>query len=398
MKGIAQAPWAKVIALCAIGLAACSNSSDSTPRGTVAAPGNGGVAPIGPVAGTAAPGVAGTSGATGVVPTAGTAGTGAMPPMATAGAGVAGTAPMGVAGTGAGMAGTMGSAGAGMPPMTMGGDPTMCPAAPMGASDAAIAALAAVNSFRVPAGSGCIHDVLALNMSAGNHCSYYAMNQGNQMCIADPHGEVMGCAGYVGNLGARIKAAGYTGFGSSEVMAFVNNPMSSVAQWVNTVWHRGPILDPWTADMGYGNATMCDTIDFGRGTPTAGNDTVVVYPYNGQTNVPTTFDGSHEGPMPPAPSTGWPSSSPVNMYAKGIKITEHTITLDGDATPIDHVWLDPTTDTSMANYLTNVVYLYANKPFTANTKYHVKFVGTRTGGTINVEWTFTTGAASRWGF
>jgi hypothetical protein len=39
--------------------------------------------------------------------------------------------------------------------------------------------------------------------------------------------------------------------------------------------------------------------------------------------------------------------------------------------------------------------MYANKPFTANTKYRVKLVGTITGGTLMREWTFTTGAASR---
>lgn len=274
----------------------------------------------------------------------------------------------------------------------------MCPAAPAGAPDPAIAALAAVNALRVPVGSGCINEVLTLNTSALNHCGYYAMYTMGDACIADAHTEVSTCMGFYGaSPFDRMMKAGYQG-GNSEVMAFVDNPMSAIATWVNSVWHRTPILDPWTADMGYGNATRCDTIDFGRGKPTAPNDTVVVYPYNGQTGVPTSFDGSREGPMPPAPATGWPSSSPVNVYAKGIKVTEHILMLDADPTPIDHVWLDAASlPASMQGYLPNTAFLYGNKPFAANTKYRVKIVGMRTGGTLNLEWTFTTGAASRFG-
>src|SRR5262249_27054821 len=201
--------------------------------------------------------------------------------------------------------------------------------------------VAAVNAARVPSGSGCINEVAALNMSAQNHCNYYAMYMMGDMCVADPHGEVASCAGFTGaDPCTREKMAGYKGFSCSEVMAFVNNPESSVAQWINTVWHRIPILDPWTGDMGYGGAAKCDTIDSSNGTAPSPKDAVVVYPYNGQTNFPTLFNGKNEGPMPPAPTTGWPSSSPINVYAQGIAVTEHTLTVDGDSTPIDHVFLD----------------------------------------------------------
>jgi uncharacterized protein YkwD len=329
---------------------------------------------------------ANTSGAGGTVaPAAGTAG--ASGAVATAGRG----------GTTGGSAGA-----AGMTPTGGMGDPSGCPAAPAGSSDAAIAALAAVNALRVPAGSGCATMVSTLNMSALNHCNYYAMNKSDMMCIADPHAEVMSCVGFTGaGLGQRMTAAGYTGRGgSSEVMAFVDNPMSAVATWVNSVWHRIPTLDPWTTELGYGNATGCDTIDFGRGTMVAPNDKVVVYPYDGQTGLPTSFDGSHEGPMPPAPGTGWPSSSPINVYAQGLMVTEHVLTQDGSTTPLDHVWLDANStnvDAGVKGFLRTTAFMYGNAPFMANTKYRVKVTGTHTGGALNLEWTFTTGAASRFG-
>jgi hypothetical protein len=48
-------------------------------------------------------------------------------------------------------------------------------------------------------------------------------------------------------------------------------------------------------------------------------------------------------------------------------------------------------------FLKNTAFMYANAPFAANTKYRVKVSGMHTGGAINLEWTFTTGAASRFG-
>jgi hypothetical protein len=182
-----------------------------------------------------------------------------------------------------------------------------------------------------------------------------------------------------------MKAAGYTGQASFEVMAFSNDPVKAVAQWVNSVWHRLPILDPWVTELGYGAATGCDTIDFGAGKPMP-NTTIVVYPYDGQTGLLTSFDGSREGPMPPAPSTGWPSGLPITLWGKSLMITEHTLTIEGQSAPIDHVFLTSTD----SQFLRNAIMMYSNKPLAGATKYHVKITGTSVGGALNREWSFTT--------
>jgi uncharacterized protein YkwD len=375
--------------------------------GACAASGNGSgtqqVLPPGQVQGAAgqASGAAGfgASGTTGAAAGsfAGTAGAGAI--AGTGAAGMAGATA--VAGSGGSAAAGAGGA-AGATPTGSTSDPSGCPAAPAGSSAPAIAALAAINALRVPAGSGCTGMVLTLNMSALNHCNYYAGNKATAMCVTDPHGEVMTCMGFTGaGPGARMTAAGYTGRGGgSEVMAFSNNPQSAVAQWINSVWHRIPLLDPWTTELGYGNATGCDVIDLGTGSTGAPTDTVVVYPYDGQTGLPTSFDGSHEGPMPPAPSTGWPSSTPINVYARALVVTEHVLMKDGDTTPLDHMWIDSTTttvDAGVRGFLRNTAFMYGNAPLAANTKYRVKITGTHTGGALNLEWTFTTGAGGRFG-
>ena len=61
--------------------------------------------------------------------------------------------------------------------------------------------------------------------------------------------------GFTGaNFGTRVKATGYTGSPAFEVMAFVNEPTRAVSTWVNSVWHRIPILSPWVTELGYGAA------------------------------------------------------------------------------------------------------------------------------------------------
>lgn len=290
--------------------------------------------------------------------------------------------------------------GATEPPQTSLAD---CPAPPADAGEAAIAALNAVNTLRLAAGAACASLDMKIVQAASAHCTYFQMNKGGDaMCTANAHMEVMGCPGFTGESPVdRMRAAGFMGFGGGEVMAFVNNPERAVQTWVDSVWHRLPILDPTTTVLGYGatgSPANCDTIDFGPGNRAAAS-TVIVYPYDGQVDVTTTFDGSREGPMPPAPPTGWPSANPITLYAQQPMITEHVLTVDGTTEPIEHVWLDSNSDlldASNKGYLRGSVFMYANEPYMPNTKYRVRMAGTHAGGTIDKEWTFTTGAAPTW--
>jgi len=192
-----------------------------------------------------------------------------------------------------------------------------------------------------------------------------------------------------------MRAAGFESSGGGEIMAFLNDAAAAVQMWVDSVWHRIPLLDPAIKVLGYGNAIGCDAIDFGPGMRTE-PARVVVYPYDGQLGVTTAFDGRFEGPMPPAPITGWPSSNPISVYAQELSITEHRLFVEGDDTPISHVWLDSASallPPSQQRLLRNVAFMYANQPFLPNTTYRVVIAGTYAGGLLNERWTFTTGAA-----
>ncbi len=276
-----------------------------------------------------------------------------------------------------------------------------CPAPPSGAPSNAVQAWMVLNQTRSAAGAGCMNLVAALDKSAQSHCNYEAANSGNASCTSDPHGEVASCTGFTGkDVQSREVDAGYPqALAYTEVLtSFGNNPAAAVPSWIDTVFHRIPLLDPWTVDMGYGGATGCDVIDIGLGMSTMASNAVVVYPYDGQTNVPSAFSGA-EGPAPPAPPNGFPSSYPISIYAQGLKVTTHTLTKDGDSTPLDHLWLDANSPQLMSGYqgyFLDTAFLYG-APFDLNTKYHVKIIGTYTGGALNAEWTFTTGSTRPFG-
>jgi uncharacterized protein YkwD len=259
------------------------------------------------------------------------------------------------------------------------GDGGSCPA-PSGITQQQTTALQIINQTRAAMGSPCATMVSTLNTSATNHCNYYAMNLGaGGGCDskANAHGETSGCAGFTGaDPGTRENAAGYMGQGWSEVMAFADDPTRALQQWIGSVYHRTPTLDPWTRDFGYGSATGCDTIDFGTGAgASTPGTTIVSYPYDGQTGVGVSFNGQYEGPMPPTPPTGWPSGFPIHVYmqANNVTLTTDEFGVDGGS-QLSHQVLLPQNSNG---YLVNAVVLYGDAPLSSQTKYRVHLAGTR---------------------
>ena len=267
-----------------------------------------------------------------------------------------------------------------------------CPMPPDGTPDAAITAINTENTLRLAMGLDCAAIAPALCQSAQSHCDYYTQNKGTSCEASSPHDEIAGCPGFTGvGLGDRFKAAGYMLRQSgSECMAFLDDPAAATMTFVNSVYHRTPVLDPWMRDFGYGNSTGCDTIDFGTGATSASTLTAF-YPYADETGLPTSFDGSREGPTPPMPPSGWPSGYPVTLYAQKFTVDSHTIAVDGDETPLAHEWLDSSNDTDLSSY---VKVLYADAPLTAMTTYHVVISGSLNGTPKTFDWKFTTGAAT----
>jgi hypothetical protein len=284
------------------------------------------------------------------------------------------------------------------------GDAGACPT-PSGLTADQTTALQIINQTRAAMGSPCDNIVPALDTSATKHCVYYAANVNNATCVADPHVEVSSCTDYVSaNFEDRETAAGYNCMPSltqsceaSEVMAFDDNPTVALGQWIGSIYHRSPLLDPRMRDFGYGNATGCDTIDLGEGAgSTTPDDVIVSYPYNGQTGVALSFNGALEEPTPPVPPNGWPSALPIHVYmaATSITLTTDDFGIQGGA-QLAHQVLTPQ---ASQGYLVNAIVLYGNAPLVSQTTYQVHIAGTRqnqgysttTTASFDVSFSFTT--------
>ena len=375
----------RLCAVCVLGAAAialgCSSSSGggsgASEAGSTSGSSNGGSGTAGSPGGPQSGGALNMGGT--ATSEGGTSGASAQGGASSAGAS---TSPNG--GAASSTAGAGSGAGGGTPGVGS------CPAPPAGAPNDAVLALNAVNTVRLAMGVECANLVLDLDTSSQAHCDFYAANTGNAMCeggTISPHDEVTGCTGFTGaDPGARISAAGYKGNGWSEVMAFNDDPNKAVTQWINSVWHRTPLLSPWWDDMGYGNATKCDVIDQGPGKQSPTTMTAM-YPYAGQTGVTRSFNGAEEGPVPPAPPTGWPSGLPITLYVQKATTVSHSIEVNGSGVPLDHQWIDYKQSDNDSDQLI----MYTNAPFTANTSYHVTIAVTIAGAPKTFDWTFTTG-------
>jgi len=302
---------------------------------------------------------------------------------------------------------------AGDPGGDPGGDPASEPGQghyPPTATPQQVTALAQVNRFRTACGLPTVDEEEALNFAAQAHAEFIVKNCANYANSGlSPHNEDPGWPGFTGvNFWDRTAHFGYQGMGGAEIIAFVNNPTLAVSGWMDTLYHRLPITDPATVEIGYGNAGLgggapcgnpmlrkADVIDSGSGA--VKGDPIVLYPPAGAVAIPRSFDG-YESPQPPAPPGGYPSGYIVTVqFGKkiGFEVEGHRI-LEAGTTPLPHVFLapfaDPEHDVRRDGLLDNALALYAHEPLAAKTDHTVVIDLIRGGKPLKLEWTFRTGA------
>lgn len=169
------------------------------------------------------------------------------------------------------------------------------------------------NSIRALAGErGWVYSA-SLEAAAQAHASFYDHNRLRYARSSlSPHEELRAWPGFTrSNVLARDMSFGYDGVGASEDMAFGYPLRAALAVWMDSVFHRIPILDPGTNLMGFGLAGASQS---GGGRPVSNMDIGstlaasepanpaqgVAYPVNGQMGVPTEFI-RNERPDPLAP-------------------------------------------------------------------------------------------------
>jgi hypothetical protein len=263
-----------------------------------------------------------------------------------------------------------------------------CPKLPAGSDPKAQAAYDRVNSYRRALGLPCARSVPEVASAAAAHCAYYITNARHESCIASPHREVQGCTDFhAERFGDRMRVAGYAGNPAYETMTYVGNGGRAVDMWVDSVWHRIPLLSPWVQDLGYGSVSDCDTMDFGWA-PSGATTTPISYPFDGQTKVPRSFDGRTESPTLPEPPKGWPSGYPIMVYAAGLTVTSHQL-VDDKGVSVAHVWMTPDSASAMG-LLRNELVMYAHSPLRSGATYQVKIAATQAGKPVAIAFSFST--------
>lgn len=283
---------------------------------------------------------------------------------------------------------------------------------PEGATEAQVQALAEVNRYRAASGLGPVDMAATLNQAAQAHADFIVGNCANYGTSGlSPHQENPAWDGFTGeDLGVRAQAAGFSAIGSwgiGEVIAFEHDPAAAVTGWIDTLYHRIPLLDPNARQVGYGIAALAqdqscnfqyrnaDVMEIVSVFP--GIDAVVLYPPDGARRVPTSFWG-REVPQPPRPPAGWPSGSIITVHFGSdlpFQVTDHRL-LGPDGADLQHYIMartaDPDAGVAADPFLHDdrVLALYGLQRLAAGNTHTVILDVVRDGAPLHLEWSFRT--------
>lgn len=252
------------------------------------------------------------------------------------------------------------------------------------------AALAAVNGARHAAGVPDVAGDASLDTAAEEHAWYTVFNFGQKSLSGlGVHAEDPALPGYVAASSIlRDRAAGYPGTHTAEVINHVFTPAAAVRVWLDSVYHRFPIVNAESTAAGYGEVAIGPLVvavmDIGFGA--AGSSGPVVFPADGTKDVPTAFIGN-EVPDPAPRGTEYPVGYPITLEvgsAAGLAISAGNLTgPDGRDVP---AWtLNPNKEVD-----SNEWSLLPQQPLKPGATYTVAVSGTLNGQPFSKRWSFTT--------
>ncbi|MHB0980764.1 MAG: CAP domain-containing protein, partial [Thermoleophilia bacterium] len=265
--------------------------------------------------------------------------------------------------------------------------------------------LAEIDAVRAEVGEPPVAADPSLRQSSQNHADYLLANT-DLWGVDSAHKERAGRPGYTGvDTYERTKAAGFPHWKVAEVVisasgGSVLKAEDIVSMWVDAPLHRRAILERSVAHAGFGYGSdgyhRAYVLDVGHLDPNVYHPVEVQpYPADGQTGVPTSWDGN-ENPQPfPELESSYPSGYPITVFpvyggyewvSSGLSLRR---TSDGAAVSV--------AKSSVAKYN----YAFApRKPLEPSTEYTATFTytaasewgGLQTSGTVT--WSFTTAGGS----
>ncbi len=256
------------------------------------------------------------------------------------------------------------------------------------AADRQALALATVNRYRRLAGLGPVTSSTIIHQSALAH-AFYTFFNGALASIRDLgiHKEESSGQGYVGgNVLTRAQHFGYPQRSMAEVITHRTDPAGAVSDWIDSVYHRFPLLRADLLEVGYGDAYLgpmtVQVMDMSYRETTSGR--VILYPADNQINVPAAFNGNE---IPdPAPNASYPIGYPVTAtFDRNARVTITAFhLLDHSGADLPGISLQPSNETE------NSFAFLANTPLQAGTTYTAELTYTLNGVAGGKTWHFTT--------
>jgi tetratricopeptide (TPR) repeat protein len=260
------------------------------------------------------------------------------------------------------------------------------------ALDRQAAALAAVNQYRKLAGLLPVASTVVIHEAALSH-AFYTFFNGASPNIRDLgiHKEDSSGLGYTGdNVLARAQHFGYPQRSMAEVITHRGDPAGAVTDWIDSVYHRIPILRADLLELGYGDAYLgpmtVQVMDMSYRETTTGR--VILYPAPSQVNIPTAFNGNE---IPdPAPNATYPIGYPVTAtFDRNARVTITGFHFHGPSgADLPGVSLQPGSETE------NSFAFLANTPLQPSTTYTCDLTYTLNGVAGHKTWHFTTSASA----
>jgi uncharacterized protein YkwD len=276
------------------------------------------------------------------------------------------------------------------------------PGAPAPTNNIAVDGRNWFNFRRTQLGIPTVAQNVLIDIAAQGHSDYQRINN------TVTHDQTPGKQGFTGaSLKDRLNNAGYTipasGFAYGEVISAANSNSGFYLseELITAIYHRFIIFQPMFKELGTGFATSSSgytyfTADFaardGWG-PGIADGTVVVWPFDGQTQVvPNFFSNSEEpDPVPETNEVGYPISVEGNLD-QVLSVTRFSVRPRGGS-DLSVKTLQPGSNEETPTYAAAIIPF---EPLKSATTYDVTFVGTATNRytsasfPVSRTWSFTT--------
>lgn len=260
-------------------------------------------------------------------------------------------------------------------------------------------ALAYLGDLRADLGLPALTRSPLLTSAAQAHANYLQLNHAyHDEHGLSPHVEVASLPGFTGESGAkRVTAAGYTWRHAGEVIGYHGTPEGTMVAWIESLYHRLPLLRREVKEIGLGVAEdasyRAHVVEVGAEAGAYVNSgRFLAYPPDGALDVPTEWSG-REIPEPTPPPAGWPSGPVLTASVDrgAVTVIASSVRAAESGAELPHTLLTAANDSHLQ---ARDVALIPHAPLAPATTYVATISGLRDGAPYSFSWTFTTRAAS----